>query len=208
MVIILPFIACAMSMYAITGEIITSSIEILLLTVRQKCFHLDHLRHLTIQTLCMQLTITILLWISLAVNHYAVHSSGRFINSAYYSMVTISTVGFGDYPWKSEEFLDASFVYLLSSMFLFLFSLGTFAASITQVNKLLTETATKNIKQKLLQKKKITRPEKKEEKQMKYIEDNNNNNNNNKQCACSCHHQYERIENNHNNINAYVNHLF
>ena len=36
MVIILPFIACAMSIYAITGEIITSSIEILLLTVRQK----------------------------------------------------------------------------------------------------------------------------------------------------------------------------
>ena len=121
----------------------------------------------------MQLTITILLWISLAVNHYAVHSSGRFINSAYYSMVTISTVGFGDYPWKSEEFLDAGFVYLLLSMFLFLFSLGTFAASITQVNKLLTETSTKNIKRKLLQKKNRTRPEKKEEKQMKYIEDKN-----------------------------------
>lgn len=210
MIIILPFIASAMTTYAYTGEIITSSIQMFLLTVRQKVFHVTHLKHLTIQTLCMQLMITMLLWLSLAVNHYAVYPDDRFINSAYYSMVTISTVGFGDYPWKSEEFLNAGFMYWILSMFLFLFSLGTFAASISQVNKFITETSSKKVKEKLLKMKKKRRSESRE--QTEQQEQLENIKNNNKQCNCFCHHnndenkEYENKEIIHSN--AYVNHLF
>ena len=63
----------------------------------------------------------------------------------YWSMVTISTVGFGDFYWSSEEHLNAGIHYLLLVIFCFQFAMGTFASTITQVCELVAEYSKRTI---------------------------------------------------------------
>ena len=77
-------------------------------------------------------------------------------------MVTISTVGFGDFYWSSEKHLNAGVHYLLLVIFCFQFAMGTFASTITQVCELVAEYSKRTI-----EKQKSKRKTKKQERFLK-----------------------------------------
>ena len=87
----------------------------------------------------MQFMLTILLWLFLALVDHSVYEGRRYLNSMYFAMATVSTVGFGDFSWSSEDCFNAGFHYLVISAMLFLFSMGVFASSITTINEMFVE---------------------------------------------------------------------
>ncbi|XP_066935430.1 potassium channel subfamily K member 15-like [Clytia hemisphaerica] len=145
MIITLPFIAISMPVYIYTGEMITSVTRIAVVIIRRKFQRNFSQKYLTLETLVSQMFMTIVVWLSLAAIDYSIYvdENKRFFDSMYYSMMTISTVGFGDFYWSSEDCFNKGFHYLLLSSFCFLFSMGTFASTLTQVNKLICDLTTK-----------------------------------------------------------------
>ena len=225
-----------MATYIHTGDIITSAIEILLLVIRRKVFRIKHFRHFASQTLGLQLASTVAMWLSLAAIHHTVYREGRFLNSMYYSMVSISTVGFGDFPFITEDFYEAGIVYWICCLVIFVFSLGMFTASIGQVNKIFIKTSTGKMKIRFLKKKMNKKKGENrtvglnKQHQLKEINnynnynnnknynnnynDINNNNNNNSTCNCNCHRHPPTEDGNmksnkyEDDNRAYYNHLF
>ena len=70
----------------------------------------------------------ILLWICLSAIDQHVNTDRTFLDSLYFGMITISTVGFGDFIWSSESCYRVGIHFLIFSMVCFVFSMGTFAS--------------------------------------------------------------------------------
>ncbi|XP_066935429.1 potassium channel subfamily K member 3-like [Clytia hemisphaerica] len=137
--VVLPLIALAMTSYIFAGKVITTLTSIVLLIIRQQLFGIRHARYFSICLLGVQFCMMIALSMGFAAIDYKVHESSKrsFLDSMYWSMVTISTVGFGDFYWSSEEYFNAGIHYLVLVVFCFLFAMGTFASTITQVCELI-----------------------------------------------------------------------
>ena len=67
-------------------------------------------------------------------------TNSRFLDSMYFSMVTISTVGFGDMPWRSQDYYKKSVFFLMLSISAFLFAMGTFTSTISEVSHVFVST--------------------------------------------------------------------
>ena len=65
-------------------------------------------------------------------------SINRFLDSVYFVIVSISTVGFGDIPWKSQKCYNKSIFILILTIATVIFAMGTFASTITEINLLIT----------------------------------------------------------------------
>ena len=141
MAVTLPIIALYMALYVYTGEIVTSFTRITVVSIRRRLLRDFTRKHLALQTLILQLILTILLWLMLAALDWAVYKDQgrRYFDSMYFVMMTISTVGFGDFSYSCLDNFNAGFYYLLLSAFCFLFSMGTFTSSISQLNQVIID---------------------------------------------------------------------
>jgi len=132
----IPTIAMVMTSYIFAGKIITALIKLFVLLIRKKCFRIKHSRRFTMQCVILQSVLTVLLWLSLASVDHSIYEGRRYLDSLYFAMATVSTVGFGDFSWSSEDCFNAGFQYLIISSTVFLFSMGVFASAITTINEM------------------------------------------------------------------------
>ena len=141
-----------MTSYIYAGEVITTFTYIIVLQIRQRVFNIYSERHLIQQVILFQFNFMILLWIFLSAVDQHVNTDRTFLDSLYFGMITISTVGFGDFIWSSESCYRVGIHFLIFSMVCFVFAMGTFASSITQIITLIsTYTKGGQKKQKMLQ---------------------------------------------------------
>ena len=70
----------------------------------------------------------------------------RFLDSIYFVIVSISTVGFGDIPWKSQKCYNKSIFILILTIGTVIFAMGAFASTITEINLLITAHQKKKVK--------------------------------------------------------------
>ena len=139
-IIALPTISLVMTSYVYAGEVITSLTYITVLLVRQRVFGIHNQRYLVQQVILVQFFIMVILLICLSVIDQRVNQGNNnrtFLDSLYFSMVTISTVGFGDFFWSSEQCYRAGVHILFFSTFCFIFCMGTVASTITQISLLI-----------------------------------------------------------------------
>ena len=153
-IVVLPLIALVMTSYVYAGEVITSLTYITVLQIRQRVFNMYSERHFIQQAILFQFNFMIFLWVGLSAVDQHINSNNRtFLDSLYFGMVTISTVGFGDFSWSSEQCYRVGLHFLIFSMIAFVFSMGTFASSITQISSLVAAYSKRGIKkQQVLQK--------------------------------------------------------
>ena len=117
-----------MTSYIYAGEVITTFTYIIVLQIRQRVFNIYSERHLIQQVILFQFNFMILLWIFLSAVDQHVNTDRTFLDSLYFGMITISTVGFGDFIWSSESCYRVGIHFLIFSMVCFVFSMGTFAS--------------------------------------------------------------------------------
>ena len=79
----------------------------------------------------------------LTATHKLVYPNLTWLECFYYNMATVSTVGFGDYSYNSYEYFTAGMHYVFMSALAFLFSMGTVASVIGEINDMIMEKANK-----------------------------------------------------------------
>ena len=107
MVIAILAIALSMASYIFAGEFITASLHLFVLFSRKRVFGVKHSHYYELHAVVLQLVLTVGLWLILAATDFAVQKGNRsYFDCTYFAMMTLTTVGFGDMWWSSEQYYD------------------------------------------------------------------------------------------------------
>uniref|UniRef100_A0A7M5WXW9 Potassium channel domain-containing protein n=1 Tax=Clytia hemisphaerica TaxID=252671 RepID=A0A7M5WXW9_9CNID len=136
----IPSIALGMSLYLSAGHIVTAFTQTSVLL-----FYNEYLgrklekKTFSVHVMVVQTMLTLIVWIVFSfVSMYSSFTPiNRFIDGLYFAFLTISTVGFGDFSYSSEQAFNTNFFVWVIHAVLFCIGTGAIASIIGSINELI-----------------------------------------------------------------------
>jgi len=129
----IPTITLSTITYVYCGNMVKNAAKVFIVTLEVKIAKRRQVHKLTLKTVFLQLLlcITLILLFSLFF-HLGDSMALSYLDSFYFVMVTLLTIGFGDIVVDLEQLVENPLIFLLGNM-IFIFGLGTLASLITSL---------------------------------------------------------------------------
>jgi len=136
---IIPTIACTMVMYIHAANVIITIAKIAILDIETRWLKHSKVHYATAKVFGLQLTVTTLLVIGSALFYtYNNIREMTFIDALYFTITSLTTIGFGDFTLDFTKYLDQVHLFIVLC-FLWFFGMGMVASLIAGLSELVSK---------------------------------------------------------------------
>ena len=129
----IPTITISTITYVYCGNMVKNAVKVLVVTFEVKVMKRRQVHRLTLKTVLLQLLLCVTLILLFSLFFNMADSMGlSYLDSFYFVMVTLLTIGFGDIVVDLEKLVHYPHIFLLGNV-IFIFGLGTLASLITSL---------------------------------------------------------------------------
>ena len=140
MIYAVPGIAITAASYISIAHAITGITRVLIIKAERKFFKHKNVKHCALKVFLIQVVFTCALTASLALLNTSKETENlRYLDAFYLNFVALTTIGFGDFHYKIEMYIDKPHFFLPHVMLLYV-NFALVASTISSLSELGSET--------------------------------------------------------------------